>query len=125
MHDEKTSVFTFFCLHKRRILRRITRKQGYGYTAIFLAVKAAIFLPFHNFVQNIKRWYTLEPKAIFCDCTVGFVSEFPLIEAVLTCIHNIRFEQKKMKIVKNIKLKTVIFTAVKYCSILHGHVCVM
>ena len=30
-----------------------------------------------------------------------------------------------MKIIKKLKPKIVIFTAVKYCSILHGHVFVM
>ena len=32
---------------------------------------------------------------------------------------------KNKKTIKNFHLKITIFTAVKYCSILHGHVCVM
>ena len=32
---------------------------------------------------------------------------------------------KNMKIYKKKHLKIIIFTAVKYCSILHGHICVM
>ena len=32
---------------------------------------------------------------------------------------------KNMKIVKRFRLKIVIFTALKYCSILHGCVCIM
>ena len=43
-------------------------------------------------------------------------------EVVLTCTHNQCFEQKYEK--KN-PLKMNIFTAVKYCCILHGRVYVM
>ena len=32
---------------------------------------------------------------------------------------------KNKKNIKKFHLKIIIFTAVKYCSILHGHVCVM
>ena len=32
---------------------------------------------------------------------------------------------KNKKNIKNFHLKIIIFTAVKYCCILHGHVCVM
>ena len=35
------------------------------------------------------------------------------------------FEQKYENNLKKKSLKIVIFTAVKYCSILHGHLCVM
>ena len=35
------------------------------------------------------------------------------------------FLSKNIKIVKNFQLKFPIFTAVKYCCILHGNVCVM
>ena len=50
-----------------------------------------------------------------------------LSEAVLACTHNLRFEQKYENtcVVKISQLKIVIFTAVKYCCILHGNVCVM
>ena len=44
--------------------------------------------------------------------------------AVLTCTHNKCFEQKYENSQK-IKLKIVIFTAVKNCCILHGRVFVM
>ena len=47
-----------------------------------------------------------------------------LIEAVLTCTHNICFEQKYENSKKN-QLKIVIFTAVKNRCILHGRVFVM
>ena len=47
-----------------------------------------------------------------------------LIEAVLIYIHNMRFEQKYENSQK-IKLKIVIFTAVKTRCILHGRVFVM
>ena len=47
-----------------------------------------------------------------------------LTEAVLTCTHDLCFEQKN-KNIKNFHLKINIFTAVKYCCILHGRVCVM
>ena len=40
------------------------------------------------------------------------------------CTHNLCFEHNK-KNIKKFHLKNIIFTAVKYCSILHGHVCVM
>ena len=43
---------------------------------------------------------------------------------VLTCTHNICFEQKYEK-VKKIQLKIVIFTAVKIRCLLHGRVFVM
>ena len=39
-------------------------------------------------------------------------------------MHNICFEQN-IKIDKIFHLKIIIFTAVKYCNILHGRVCVM
>ena len=47
-----------------------------------------------------------------------------LNEAVLTCTHNICFEQKYENSEKN-QLKIVIFSAVKNRCILHGHVFVM
>ena len=47
-----------------------------------------------------------------------------LNEAVLTCTHNICFEQKYENIKKN-QLKIVIFTSVKYRCILHGRVFIM
>ena len=47
-----------------------------------------------------------------------------LTEAVLTCTHNICFEQKYEKCQKN-QQKIVIFTAVNIDCILHGHVFVM
>ena len=49
---------------------------------------------------------------------------YSLAEAVLTCTHNLCFGQNK-KNIRNFHLKIIIFTAVKYFSILHGHVCVM
>ena len=48
-----------------------------------------------------------------------------LTEAVLTCTHNQCFEQKYKKNIIKTHLKIIIFTAVKYCCILHGRVCVM
>ena len=48
-----------------------------------------------------------------------------LIEAVLTCTHNQCFEQKQEKYLKKNYLKINIFSAVKYCCILHGRVFVM
>ena len=39
--------------------------------------------------------------------------------------HNLYFRAKNKKNVTIFHLKITIFTAVKYCSILHGHVCVM
>ena len=48
-----------------------------------------------------------------------------LTEAVLTCTHNLCFEQNMKLIKKKIELKIVIFTAVKDHCILHRHVCVM
>ena len=45
-------------------------------------------------------------------------------EAVLTCTHNICFEQKYEKGKKN-QLKIVIFTAMKNRCILHGRAFVM
>ena len=47
-----------------------------------------------------------------------------LSEAVLTCTHNLCFEQKYEKS-KNIQPKIVIFTDVKNRCMLHGHVFVM
>ena len=47
-----------------------------------------------------------------------------LNEAVLTCTHNICFEQKYENS-KKIQLKIVIFTALKNCCILHGRVYIM
>ena len=44
---------------------------------------------------------------------------------VLTCTHNLCFEQKYEKIYQHFKLKINIFTAVKYGSILHRRVCIM
>ena len=44
-------------------------------------------------------------------------------EAVLTCTHDLCFEQKKY--ITIFHLKTFIFSAVKSYSILHGHVFVM
>ena len=41
------------------------------------------------------------------------------------CTHNQCFEQKNMKNNIFFHLKINIFTAVKYCCILHGRVCVM
>ena len=46
------------------------------------------------------------------------------LNAVLTCTHNQCFEQNK-KNIKKFNLKMNIFTAVKYCCILHGRVFVM
>ena len=43
-------------------------------------------------------------------------------EAVLTCTHN-QCMSKNKKNIKKIHLKMNIYTAVKYCCILHGHVC--
>ena len=40
------------------------------------------------------------------------------------CTHNLCFEQKKKNILI-FYMKINIFTAVKYCCILHGRVCVM
>ena len=48
-----------------------------------------------------------------------------LTEAVLTCTHNQCFEQKLEKYFFKNCLKINIFTVVKYCCILHGHVCIM
>ena len=48
-----------------------------------------------------------------------------LIEAVLTCTHNQCFEQKIEKNITIFNLKIIFFTAVKYCCILHGPVCVI
>ena len=42
-------------------------------------------------------------------------------QAVLTCTHNQFFEQKK-KSTTICSLKIIIFTAVKNCNVLHGHV---
>ena len=47
-----------------------------------------------------------------------------LSEAVLMCSHDLCFEQKQEKY-HNFHLKIIVFTAVKYCSILHRHVFVM
>ena len=44
--------------------------------------------------------------------------------AVLTCTHNLCFEQKKENY-HIFHLKIIVFTAVKYCSILHRRVFVM
>ena len=41
------------------------------------------------------------------------------------CTHNLCFEQKLKKNITFFHLKINIFTAVKYCCILHGRVCVM
>ena len=41
------------------------------------------------------------------------------------CPHNQCFEQKIRKNITIFHLKIIIFIAVKYCSILHGHVCVL
>ena len=59
--------------------------------------------------------------ALNIDC--GYSLE-PLTETVLTCTHNICFEQKYEK-VKQIQLKNVIFTAVKNRCILHRRFFVM
>ena len=47
------------------------------------------------------------------------------IEAVLTCTHNLCFEQKKRKNITNFHLKIMSFTAVKISSILYRRVFVM
>ena len=47
-----------------------------------------------------------------------------VIKAVLTCTHNICFEQRYKKVEKN-KLKIVIFTAVKNRCKSHGRVFIM
>ena len=49
---------------------------------------------------------------------------FFLNEAVLMCTHNQCFRAKKEKYY-NFQQQINIFTALKYCCILHGHVCVM
>ena len=41
---------------------------------------------------------------------------------VLTCTHNLCFEQKKEKNITILHMKMIIFTAVKNRSILHGRV---
>ena len=47
-------------------------------------------------------------------------------KAVLTSTQDLCFEQKiKKKNTHFFYLKIIIFTSVKYCSKLHGHVCVM
>ena len=48
-----------------------------------------------------------------------------LIEAVLTCTHNQLFEQKLEKNIIFFSSEIILFTSVKYCSILHGRVFVM
>ena len=45
-------------------------------------------------------------------------------EAVLTCIHNQCFEQNKENITL-FHMQIIVFTVVKICSILHGHVFVI
>ena len=55
-----------------------------------------VYIFFLFLLQNIDCGYSLEP-----------------------------LEQKKKKNIKKFHLKIIIFTAVKYCCILHGHVCVM
>ena len=45
--------------------------------------------------------------------------------AVITCTHNVCFEQKYENSKKKRKLKVVIFTALKNRCILHGYVFVM
>ena len=58
------------------------------------------------------------------DC--GYSLEPPrLSEANLTCIHNQCFEKKNKKSITIFHLKILIFSGVKYRSILHGHVCLM
>ena len=47
-----------------------------------------------------------------------------LSEAVLTCIHNLCFEQNK-KNITILHLKIIIFFNHENRSLLHGHVCVM
>ena len=46
-------------------------------------------------------------------------------EAVLTCTHNLCFEQKYEYSTKKNQPKIIIFTAVKYRFMLHGRVFVM
>ena len=48
-----------------------------------------------------------------------------LSEALLTCIHDLSFEQKLEKNITIFHLKMIVFSTVKNCSILHGRVIVM
>ena len=47
-----------------------------------------------------------------------------LSEAVITSTHDLCFDKNKKNVIF-FHLKNTIFTAVKYCSIMHGHVCLM
>ena len=64
---------------------------------------------FHIFAQNIDWGYMLEAPP----------------EALLTCTHNLCFEQKYENSQKNSTENCHIFTAVKNRCMLHGHVFVM
>ena len=46
-------------------------------------------------------------------------------EAVLTCTHNLSFEQKRRKNITIFHLKIIVLIAVKNCNILHRRVFVM
>ena len=54
-----------------------------------------------------------------------YIEKMGFTEAVLTCTHNVCFEQKNKKNIKTFNMKITIFTAFKNRSILHRHVCVM
>ena len=63
------------------------------------------YIIFLFLLQNIHCGYSLEPPQLTCT--------------------QIYVLSKNKKNITFFQLKITIFTAVKYCSILHGHVCVM
>ena len=65
----------------------------------------------------------VKKKDIFCPSSI--VRDDCGYSAVLTCIHNLCFEQNYENSKKKNQLEIVIFTAVKYRYLLHGNVCVM
>ena len=75
-----------------------------GFTGVYI---------FSYFCSKTDCGYSLEPP------------QYRLIEAVLTCTHNLCFEQKQENIIVFFILKIIIFTALKNCSILYRHVCIM
>ena len=85
------------------------------YTAIFHGCKNVNFhlkkydFFLHIFAQNKDCWYSLEPPHL------GRSNVYP---------QSMFWAKKKKNDLKNY-LKINIFTAVKYCCILHGRVCVM
>ena len=104
-----TSTMTVLWLHNVAHIRITCPCNEQPLTPHFYIEKVGftrVYIFFLFLLQNIDCGYSLEPPHLLRVPTIYVLS-------------------KNKKKYQNFHLKIIIFTAVKYCSILHGHVCVM